>query len=101
MEREWEAGMGMGVQDGDGNGIQDRGNRGSEVLEEVLGKGYAGIVSCDFWGAYKKYAVKIVPLTLIQFCWAHLIREIVFLAENGDKKASGYGKRLLGEVKKM
>jgi hypothetical protein len=77
------------------------GKRGSEVLEMVLGKGYAGILSCDFWGAYKKYATKIAPLCLIQFCWAHLIREIVFLAEYGDKKVSRYGKRLLEEVKKM
>jgi transposase len=75
--------------------------RGSEVLETVLGKGYAGILSCDFWGAYKKYATKIAHLCVIQFCWAHLIREIAFLAEYGDKKVSGYGKRLLGEVKKM
>jgi hypothetical protein len=30
-----------------------------------------------------------------------LIREIVFLAEYGEKKVSGYGERLLGEVKKM
>ena len=77
------------------------GKRGREVLEIVLGKGYAGIVSCDFWGAYKKYATKIAPLVLIQFCWAHLIREIVFLAEYEDKKVSGYGKRLLLEIKKM
>jgi transposase len=34
------------------------GKRGSEVLERVPGKGYEGIVSCDFWGAYKKYATK-------------------------------------------
>jgi hypothetical protein len=39
--------------------------RGSEVLEAVLGKGYRGIVSRDFWGAYKKYATKIAPLTFI------------------------------------
>jgi transposase len=77
------------------------GKRGSEVLEEVLGNGYEGIVSCDFWGAYKKYAAKTAPLTLIQFCWAHLIREILFLAESGDRRVSGYGKRLLSEVKKM
>jgi transposase len=77
------------------------GKRGSEVLETVLGAGYAGIVSCDFWGAYKKYAAKIAPLCLIQFCWAHVIREIVFLAEHGDKAVSGYGKRLLEAVKKM
>jgi transposase len=77
------------------------GRRGSEVLEEVLGKGYAGIVTCDFRGAYKKYAAKIAPLTVIQFCWAHLIREILFLAEHGERKVSRYGERLLGEVRKM
>ncbi|MDR2245371.1 MAG: IS66 family transposase, partial [Treponema sp.] len=77
------------------------GTRGSEVLEAALGNGYEGIVSCDFWGAYKKYARKLAPLAMIQFCWAHLIREIVFLAENGDRTISGYGKRLLREVKKM
>jgi transposase len=77
------------------------GTRGSEVLEEVLGKGYEGIISCDFWGAYKKYAEKIAPLVLIQFCWAHVIREIVYLAEQGEGKVAGYGKRLLGEVKRM
>jgi hypothetical protein len=72
--------------------------RGSEVLE----KGYGGILSSDFWGAYKKYAVKRAPLCTIQFCWAHLIRElVVYLAEHGEKRVSGYGKRLLGEVKKM
>jgi transposase len=58
------------------------GTRGSEVLEAVLGKGYEGIVSSDFYGAYKKYA-RIAPLVLIQFCWAHLIREIVYVAEKG------------------
>jgi hypothetical protein len=77
------------------------GTRGSEVLEKVLGEGYGGIVSCDFFGAYKKYATKIAPLAIIQFCWAHLIREILFLVEYGDRTVSGYGKRLLGEVKKM
>jgi hypothetical protein len=52
-------------------------SRGSGVLETALGKGYEGIVSCDFWGAYRKYAGKIAPLVLIQFCRAHLIREIL------------------------
>jgi hypothetical protein len=77
------------------------GSRGSEVLEETLGKKYGGILSCDFWGAYKKYAGKIAPETLLQFCWAHLIRDMLFLAEYKDKKVSAYGKRLLKAVKQM
>jgi transposase len=76
-------------------------SRGSEVLETVLGKGYEGIISGDFRGACKKYAVKIAPQRALQFCWAHLIRELVYLAEHGEKKVSEYGERLPGEVKKM
>jgi len=26
------------------------------VLEDVLGKDFAGIISSDYWGAYRKYA---------------------------------------------
>ncbi|MCD6394276.1 MAG: transposase [Planctomycetes bacterium] len=31
-------------------------SRGSKVLEDVLGKDFAGIISSDYWGAYRKYA---------------------------------------------
>ena len=37
----------------------------------------------------------------LQFCWAHLIREIKFLAENADKKTANYGKRLLRYIREM
>jgi hypothetical protein len=77
------------------------GTRGSEILGAILGKGYEGIVSCDFFGAYRKYATQTAPSALLQFCWAHLIREIVFLAEYGERRVCRYGERLLGEVKKM
>jgi hypothetical protein len=61
--------------------FQIAGSRGSEVLGKVLGEGYRGILSSDFYSAYKKYVTKIAPLVLIQFCWAQLIREIVYLTE--------------------
>ena len=74
-------------------------SRGSVVLEKLLGKDYAGIISCDFWGAYRKFD-RLTDVAL-QFCWAHLIREVKFLAESKDKKISRYGKRLLNSIREM
>ena len=51
-------------------------SRGSEVLEKILGKDFGGIISCDFWGAYRKFSE--LSLAVLQFCWAHLIREVKF-----------------------
>jgi transposase len=72
-------------------------SRGSKVLKEVLGDDFLGSISSDFYSAYLKY--KKETETLFQFCWAHLIREIKFLATLADTKA--YGKRLLKYVKAM
>ena len=72
-------------------------SRGSKVLYETLGDDFLGSLSSDFFSAYLKY--KNETATLFQFCWAHLIREIKFLATLNDTKA--YGKRLLKYVKAM
>jgi len=72
-------------------------SRGSKVLKETLGDDFLGSISSDFFSAYRKYAKD--TKTLVQFCWAHLIREIKFLATLDDTQA--YGKRLLKHVKKM
>jgi transposase len=74
-------------------------SRGSIVLENLLGKDYAGIISCDFWGAYRKFD-RMTDVAL-QFCWAHVIREVKFLAESKDTKVSRYGKRLLNSIRDM
>jgi transposase len=72
-------------------------SRGSKVLYETLGDDFLGSISSDFFSAYLKY--KKETETLFQFCWAHLIREIKFLATLDDTKT--YGKRLLRYVKAM
>ncbi len=74
-------------------------SRGSVVLTNLLGENFNGIISCDFWGAYRKFAR--LTSTQLQFCWAHLIREIKFLAENTDKNAANFGKRLLKNTRDM
>ena len=47
-----------------------RNSRGSNVLEEILGRDYAGIVVCDCWRAYD-----FLSNAMLQRCWAHLLRK--------------------------
>ena len=74
-------------------------SRGSKVLIDILGKEFNGALGCDYFSAYRKY-MKDFNVT-IQFCIAHLIRDIRFLTTLKDKKTKAYGQKLLDEVKKM
>jgi len=71
-------------------------SRGSRVLEEVLGEQFAGTLGCDYFSAYRKYIGKYD--VRVQFCLAHLIRDIKFLATLSHKETRAYGERLLGEM---
>lgn len=51
-----------------------RASRGSKVLREVLGERYDGIIICDRFSAYLKYQ-KDRACGLVQYCWAHIIRQ--------------------------
>jgi len=74
-------------------------SRGYEVLEKMLGSDFAGIVCADYWGAYRKYA-RLFDVR-VQYCMAHLIREIRFLAEHSVKRVSRWGNCLLEWLKKL
>jgi transposase len=74
-------------------------SRGSKVLEEMLGKDFTGIIGSDYWGAYRKYA-RLFDVRM-QYCMAHLIREIRFLAEHNVKKLSRWANKLLEWLKKL
>ena len=71
-------------------------SRGSKVLEEILGKAYSGTIVSDFFSAYVKYANR-----LQQFCLAHLIRDIKFLATLPDEADKQFGERLLIDFKRL
>ena len=73
--------------------------RGSDVLMNLLGADFAGTISCDFWGAYRKYE-KASKATLL-YCWAHLIREVKFLSESQTERVARYGTRLLDAIGAM
>jgi len=58
-----------------------RESRGQKVVREVLGKNYSGITNCDGW---KPYASCVKT---IQRCWAHLLREAKWYAEQCGNEA--------------
>jgi hypothetical protein len=54
-----------------------RHSRGNNVLEEILGKDYSGIVHCDCWRAYD-----YLTNASLQRCWSHLLRKSAELKES-------------------
>ena len=74
-------------------------SRGSKVLIDVLGKEFNGVLGCDYFSAYRKF-MKDFSIS-VQFCIAHLIRDIKFLTTLPNKSTALYGKKLLQAVKDM
>ena len=74
-------------------------SRGSDVLVEVLGKEFDGVLGCDYFSAYRKYMHDFHPL--LQFCLAHLIRDVKFLVEHPNKKNQTYGQLLLTDLRRL
>jgi transposase len=74
-------------------------SRGSSVLVDLLGERFEGIIGCDYWGAYRKYA-RLFDVQM-QYCMAHLIREVRFLAEHRTKQLARWAKQLLDWLKKL
>jgi len=74
-------------------------SRGSQVLIEVLGKEFNGVIGCDYFSAYRKY-MKDFNVTL-QFCIAHIIRDIRFLTSLPDEQTKAFGEKLLNQFRKL
>ena len=74
-------------------------SRGSDVLVEVLGKEFNGLLGCDYFSAYRKYMKDFG--VLVQFCLAHLIRDIKFLTTHPNQPNQSYGNRVLDAVRAM
>ena len=74
-------------------------SRSSKVLVEVLGREFDGILGCDYFSAYRKYMKDFH--VAVQFCIAHLIRDVKFLTALPDKQTREYGNKLLRAIKRM
>jgi transposase len=73
--------------------------RSSQVLFDVLGEEFEGVISCDYFSAYRKYMHDCD--VLVQFCLAHLIRDLKYLTTLPDSKTAAYGRRLLEHVREL
>ncbi len=67
-------------------------SRSSDVLIDVLGREFTGVLGCDYFGAYRKFMREFD--VAVQFCLAHLIRDVKFLMTLSDRKTQNYGRRL-------
>lgn len=74
-------------------------SRGSQVLVDKLGQEFRGLLGCDYFSAYRKYMGDFG--VSVQFCLAHLIRDLRFLTGLPDAATRIYGQRLLDAVKPL
>ncbi|MCP3962405.1 MAG: IS66 family transposase [bacterium] len=73
-------------------------SRGACVLKEVLGEAFGGVLGADYYSAYRSYMGDDV---LVQFCMAHLIRDVRYLTTLPDKVTKNYGRRVLEALKAL
>lgn len=74
-------------------------SRASKVFLEILGKDYSGIITCDYYSANKKFIR--LSNALVQYCWAHLIRDIKFLLTLSHKTLKRWAEKLLAILQKI
>jgi transposase len=66
--------------------------RSADVLLTVLGDEFNGVLGCDYFSAYRRYMRECH--VVVQFCLAHLIRDVKFLTTLPDARDRAYGQRL-------
>jgi transposase len=66
--------------------------RGADVLIDVLGAEFDGVLGCDYFSAYRRYHREFG--VELQFCLAHLIRDVKYLATLPDPRDRAYGEGL-------
>jgi transposase len=73
--------------------------RSGDVLIEVLGTEFNGVLGCDYFSAYRRYQREFG--VLLQFCLAHLIRDVKFLTTLPDPRERSYGERLREALRRL
>jgi transposase len=74
-------------------------SRGSEVLIKALGTEFNGVLGCDYFSAYRKYMRKFG--VRVQFCMAHLIRDVKFLLTLPSAADRAYGRQLRDMLREL
>jgi transposase len=73
--------------------------RSADVLLDLLGDEFEGVIGCDYFSAYRRY-MRMMGVEL-QFCLAHLIRDVKFLTTLPDARDRAYGEGLLAALKDL
>jgi transposase len=73
--------------------------RSADVLIEVLGAEFDGVLGCDYFSSYRRYLRECG--VLLQFCLAHLIRDVKFLTTLPDARDRAYGERLREALRQL
>jgi transposase len=73
--------------------------RSTDVLINVLGKEFDGVLGCDYFSSYRCYMRKFD--VSVQFCLAHLIRDVKFLTTLPDARDRAYGERLREALRRL
>lgn len=66
-------------------------SRGAKVLVELLSGAFKGLISCDFYNAYRSKDGVGGERT---YCWAHLDREAKAIIDNGEGETKRFGRAL-------
>ena len=74
-------------------------SRSTQVLYEFLGETFSGIIGCDYYSVYRKFLRETDAR--MQFCWAHLVRDVKFLTTLTDTVTCRYGQKLLAKIKHL
>ncbi len=73
--------------------------RSADVLIAVLGTEFDGVLGCDYFSAYRRYLREFG--VLLQFCLAHLIRDVKYLTTLPDARDRAYGERLREALRQL
>lgn len=74
-------------------------HRSADVLIEVLGREFDGVLGCDCFSAYRRYMRECD--VVVQFCLAHLIRDVKFLTTLPGEADCAYGGRLREALREL
>jgi transposase len=74
-------------------------HRSADVLMTLLGREFAGVLGCDYFSAYRRYLRECS--VCVQFCLAHLIRDVKFLTTLPDARDRQYGEGLRQALKNL
>src|SRR5262249_60694693 len=72
---------------------------GAGVLVGVLGEEFDGVLGCDCFSAYRRFMRECG--VVVQFCLAHLIRDVKFLTTLPGRQDRSYGERLREALRQL